>query len=116
MFYWPHMREDIKEQLKCCIICQQTKYSMEKKQGALQLLPIPVKPWQEITMDFITGLPNSHGYVAIYVVVDRLTKQAHFSALQPGYTASTVADKFVQSVVKLHGFPQSIISDRDPLL
>lgn len=114
-FYWPKMQQEIEELIKQCESCQQVKYNTTKKQGTLQPLPIPTKPWQDITMDFITGLPNSHGNVAILVVVDRFTKQAHFVALALGYTASVVAEKFVQHVVRLHGFPRSVVSDRDPL-
>lgn len=67
-------------------------------------------------MDFITGLPNSFGHVAVLVVVDRFTKQGHFVALQSSYIASIVADKLVQQVIKLHGFLRSMVTDRDPLL
>lgn len=66
-------------------------------------------------MDFIIGLPCSQGHTAILVVVDRFTKQAHFTALQTGFTASTVAERFMQIVIKLHGVPRSIVTDRDPL-
>lgn len=66
-------------------------------------------------MDFITALPNSKGNVAILVVVDRFTKQAHFIALQQGYTARVVDEKLIQQVIKLHGFPRSVVTDRDPL-
>lgn len=66
-------------------------------------------------MDFITGLPASNGYSVIMVVVDRLTKYAHFTPLPSGFTAARVAEAFADSVVRLHGFPRQIISDRDPV-
>ena len=66
-------------------------------------------------MDFITGLPNSHGYTTILVVVDRLSKQAHFGGLAKTYTTQKVAELFSQMVCKLHGFPMTIISDRDTI-
>jgi len=66
-------------------------------------------------MDFIIALPNSDGYTTIFVVVDRLTKGAHFTALKPHFIASIVASAFFQSVVKLHGFPSNIVSDKDPI-
>lgn len=64
-------------------------------------------------MDFITGLPSSKGCQVILVVVDRLTKYAHFAALKSGFTSACVAEKFFETVVKLHGLPSTIISDRD---
>lgn len=66
-------------------------------------------------MDFIVGLPSSKGFIAILVTVDRLTISAHFGALKLSFTASQVAELFVQLVVKLHRFPRSTVTDRDPL-
>lgn len=74
LFYWPNMKHDIEEWVKHCRECQQVKCSTEKKQGALQPLPIPSRPWQHITMDFITGLPKSQGYSSILVIIDWFTK------------------------------------------
>jgi hypothetical protein len=66
-------------------------------------------------MDFIYGLPSSHGKTSIFVVVDHLTKYAHFCPVSHPYTASTIAQFFVDNIVKLHGVPQSIVSDRDKI-
>ncbi|KAL9408367.1 hypothetical protein AB3S75_046848 [Citrus x aurantiifolia] len=107
------MRRTIKEFLQQCDICQRFKTDCMKPAGLLQPLPIPTQAWTEISMDFIEGLPPSNGYTVIMVIVDRLTKYAHFVALKHPFTAITVAKAFVANVVRLHGIPTSIVSDRD---
>jgi len=67
----------------------------------------------DLSMDFIEGLPKSNGYDVILVVVDRLTKYAHFVAIKHPYTTADIAQVFMDRIVKLHGLPQSIVSDRD---
>ncbi|KAH9646382.1 hypothetical protein KPL70_024860 [Citrus sinensis] len=115
LFYWPNMRKDVELFVASCLLCQQTKYSTQAPAGLLQPLPIPSLVWEEVTMDFITGLPFSHGFTVILVVVDRLTKSAHFGALPTHFTASKTAVLFTDMVVKHHGFPRTIISDRDSI-
>lgn len=115
LFYWANMRASVQSFVKQCVVCQHTKYSTSKPMGLLQPLPIPSAPWEELSMDFIVGLPQSHGFTAILVVVDRFTKGAHFMALRPHFTARYVAEIFVTQVVKLHGFPKHIVTDRDPI-
>jgi hypothetical protein len=81
----------------------------------LQPLPIPLGAWQDLSLDFIEGLPKSEGYSCILVVVDRYSKYAHFFSLKHPYTATQLAQLFLDNVVKLHGVPKSLISDRDKI-
>lgn len=76
-------------------------------------LPTPDRAWAAISMDFIEGLPVSKGKTAIIVIVDRLTKYGNFMALAHPYTATTGAQVYLDQVYKLHGAPESIVSDRD---
>ncbi|KAM5587861.1 hypothetical protein ABKV19_006351 [Rosa sericea] len=114
-FAWPGMHKDIKAFVAACHICQQNHYETINPPGLLQPNTIPDKAWTNISMDFIEGLPNSSGKTVIFVVVDRLTKYGHFMPLAHPYTASTVVHHFVHGIFKLHGMPECIISDRDPI-
>ena len=90
-FFWRTLRKDIKTCVRECMICQQTKYTTTSPAGLLQPLPVPDRVWDNITMDFIVGLPPSNGKTTIYVVVDRLSKYAHFTPLSTSFTAKSVA-------------------------
>nr|KYP54954.1 Retrotransposable element Tf2 [Cajanus cajan] len=115
MVYWKGMTKDVKGFIQQCSICQRCKYETVASPGLLQPLPIPEHVWQHITMDFIEGLPSSYGKQVIFVVVDWLSKVAHFMALSHPYTAAEVAQSFLDNIFKLHGFPKSITSDRDAI-
>jgi len=109
------MAKMTKEYVKICVVCQQTKYSTQPPTGLLQPLPIPSQIWQDIAMDFITGLPMTHGCSVIMVVIDRLSKFAHLIPLLANFTAAKVAEAFIKQVVSIHGLLQSIVSDRDKI-
>ena len=114
-FYWPSMHKVIQQYVTSCTVCQKYKAETLSPAGLLQPLPIPCQVWDDITMGFIEGLPPSNGKSTIFVVVDRLSKSTHFLAMSHPYTAKMVAEKFVEGIVKLHGLPKSIISDRDAI-
>lgn len=98
-----------------CEVCQRNKSEVVSPPGFLNPLPIPTDVWIDISMDFIDGFPSSNRKNSILVVVDRLTKYAHFIPLTHPYSAHSVADIFVREIVRLHGMPRSIVSDRDPI-
>lgn len=98
-----------------CLQCQQIKYDHRKSPGLLCPLPVPSRPWEDLSLDFIGGLLAFQGHTVILVVVDRFSKGVHLGKLWPNYTAVTVANLFMEIVGKLHGMPRSLVSDRDPL-
>jgi hypothetical protein len=99
--------------IKQCLVCQQATPENYKSLGLLSPLPMPNSAWRDISMDFVDALPKCDGYSVILVVVDCFTKYAHFLLLKNPYTASSVAQVFFSTVVKLHGLPKTIMSDRD---
>lgn len=107
------MRLDVRTFVAKCLICQQVKLSHLAPAGLLQPLPIPERIWEDISLDFIVGLPISGGKTVILAVVDRLSKYAHFLPLVTNFTSMMVASIFVNEIIRLHGIPRSIVSDRD---
>ncbi|MCH82152.1 retrotransposon protein [Trifolium medium] len=105
----------IQEFVRSCDTCQRQKYLATSPGGLLQPLPVPDQIWEDISMDFITRLPKSKGFEAILVVVDRLSKYSHFVPLKHPYTTRSIAEVFCKEVVRLHGVPLIIVSDRDPV-
>ncbi|EOY26510.1 DNA/RNA polymerases superfamily protein [Theobroma cacao] len=114
-YWWPGMKRDIAEFVAKCLICQQIKAEHQKSSGTLQPLPIPEWKWEHVTMDFVLGLPRTQsGKDAIWVIMGRLTKSAHFLAIHSTYSIERLARLYIDEVVRLHGVPVSIVSDRDP--
>lgn len=113
LFFWPGMMTDIRKYLAACTTCQRQKYLTLAPGGLLQPLPTPTNIWEDISMDFIEGLPKSEGMSSILVVVDRLSKYSHLFRLKHPFTVVSVVELLVKEIVKLHGFPKTVISDRD---
>jgi ribonuclease HI len=109
-FRWSNMKVDIAKYVSECDTCSRIKASHLKTAGTLQPLPIPSWKWDDISMDFIVGLPlMSRNHDSIWVVVDRLTKTAHFIAINSTYSAKDYAEIYLDRVVRLHGIPKTII-------
>ncbi|KAK4389758.1 hypothetical protein Sango_2312800 [Sesamum angolense] len=107
------MAKEVKLFIKQCAACQQNKYLPHSPYGFLQPLSIPKRVWKDMSMDFICNLPNSNAKTVIWVVVDRLTKFAHFVAMASGFITQLVVILFLSDIYKLCGAPQTIVSDRD---
>ena len=112
-FWWTRMKRQIAKYVSECDVCQRVKASHLKVAGTLQPLPIPSWKWQDLSMDFIVGLPNtSQKHDSNWVIVDRLTKTAHFIPVNTTYPDKKYVEIYLDQIVRLHGVPKTIISDR----
>ena len=109
------MRETIKQYVKNCDTCQQSKAVRPVPDGLLQPNQVPDQPWQCIAMNFITDLPDSDGYDMILVVIDGLTKISHYISCKKDLDAPQFTTVFMQHIVRLHGIPRDIITGRGSL-
>ena len=108
------MKRDVAEYVSKWLTCQQVKTEHKRPAGKLQPIEIPEWKWDQITVDFVTRLPRtSEGFDPIWVIVDRLTKSAHFLPIKVTYSVEKLAELYVAHIVQLHRVPSSIISDRD---
>ena len=114
LYWWPVMKLDIARFVESCVTCSQVKAEHQKPYGVLQQPAIPEWKWDNITMDFVTKLPRtSRGNDMIWVIVDRLTKSAHFLATRENIPMEKLSKLYIDEIVSRHGIPLSIISDRD---
>ncbi|WRX34115.1 Integrase [Theobroma cacao] len=109
------MKQDVAEYVAKCLNCQQVKAEHGKPPGLLQPLPIPKWKWEHVAMDFVTRLPCARGgYDSIWVIVDRLTKSAHFILVKTSYGSAKYAKVYIDCIVRLHGVLVTIVFDRGP--
>lgn len=113
---WPSMSKDIKLFVSPCLICQQAKASNTATVDLLQPLPIPSQIWEVVSMDTITGLPLSNGFTVFMAVVDKLSRYSYSAPLKADFTSPKVVESFLHHIVKIHGFPRSLVSDLKLLL
>ncbi|XP_065821877.1 uncharacterized protein lrfn4b [Labrus bergylta] len=113
-FWWPCLEKDIKEYVAACPVCSQCKSSRRPPPGLLLPLPVPHRPWSDISLDFVTGLPPSEGKTTVLTVVDRFSKMVHFIPLPKLPSAKETAEALLSNVFRLHGFPKDVVSDRGP--
>ncbi|GJW98702.1 putative reverse transcriptase domain-containing protein [Tanacetum coccineum] len=116
LYWWPNMKDEIVTYVSKCLICAKVKAEHQNQSGLLQQPEIPKWKWEKITMDFVSGLPRTpSGYDSIWVIVDRLTKSAHFLPMKKTDSIEKLAQLYLKEIVCKHGVPTSIISDRDSL-
>jgi hypothetical protein len=114
-YWWTKMKIEIACYVARCDTCRRVKAVHMKTAGPLQSLPIPAWKWEDISMDFIVGLPKtSKGFDSVWVIIDRLTKIAHFLPVKVKYTVATYAELYIAHILSLHGVPKTIVSDRGP--
>jgi hypothetical protein len=112
-YWWPTINKDVDSFCKSCGICQTSKTSNKHPQGLLHSLPVPYRPWSSISMDFVGPFPQSRGKNYLWVVLCRLTSMIHLIPINVNTTATELAYLYMEHIVRLHGLPESIVSDRD---
>jgi hypothetical protein len=114
-YWWMKMKIEIARYVARCETCRRVKAVHMKTAGPLQSLPIPTWKWEDISMDFIVGLPRTtKGFDSIWVIIDRLTKIAHFLPVKTDHPVAVYAQLYIARILSLHGVPKTIVSDRGP--
>jgi len=109
------MKKEIAQYVASCLICQKAKIEHQRPTGMLQPLDIPEWKWDSITIDFVVGLPRTiQKFDSVWIIVDRLTKSAHFLPINIRYSLEKLTELYIREIIKLHGVPSSMISDRNP--
>jgi hypothetical protein len=112
-YWWYGLKRDVAAHVAKCDVCQRVMAEHQRPAGLLHPLKIPQWKWEEIGMDFIVGLPRTPaGYDSIWVIMDRLTKVAHFIPVRTNYTGAKLAELYMTRIICLHGVPKKIVSDR----
>jgi hypothetical protein len=111
-YYWPHQCQYLQRYIDNCDMCKRIKPIRHAPFGLLKPLQLPTRPWDSISMDFITGLPEAEGSNTLWVIIDRLTKMAHFVICKDTMGLKDLAEGFIAHIVRTHGLPNNIISDR----
>jgi hypothetical protein len=115
-YWWYGLKRDVATHVAKCDVCQRVKAKHQRPAGLLHPLKVLEWKWEEIGVDFIVGLPRTPaGYDSIWVIVDRLTKVAHFIPVRTNYTGAKLALLYMAQIVCLHGVPKKIVSDRGSL-
>ena len=114
-YYWSRMKRHVGDFVRRCLMCQQVKVEHQRLARLLQPLEVAEWKWEHITMDFVTHLPRtSRKHNAVWVIVDRLTKLAHFMVVRMTFTLEELCRLYIQEIVRLHGVLVSIVSNQDP--
>ena len=114
-YYWSGMKRHVGDFVRRCLMCQQVKGEHQKPTKLLQPLEVAEWKWEHVTMDFVTYFPRtSQRHDAVWVIVERLTKSAHFLAMRMAFTLERFFRLYIREIVRLHGVPVSRVSDRDP--
>ena len=109
-YYWSEIKRHVRDFVRRCLTCQQVKAEHQRPTGLLQPLEVAEWKWEHVTMDFVTHLPRtSHRHDTVWVIVDRLTKSAHFLVVRMTFTLKEFCRLYIREIVRLHGVPVSIV-------